>query len=162
MKPTRVRTLLLIALAFALITRALLTVGYSKLPPLPWAAVPALLILAVAEAWLGRDLHARITGREGYKPAQPMFAARMVALAKASSWVAALIGGVAAGFCVYLSGMLDATTPRSDMIVAAVTFGSSLVLAAAALYLEYSCRVPQKSGDDRDDQSTPPQPRWHH
>jgi hypothetical protein len=161
-KPTRVRTLLLIALAFAAITWPLLTVGYSKLPPLPWAFVPALLILAVAEAWIGRDLQARIAGREGYKPAPPMFAARMVALAKASSQVAALIGGVAAGFCIYLSGMLDATTPRNDMIVAAVTFGASLVLAGAALYLEYSCRAPKRAGKDRDDQPAPPQPRWHH
>jgi hypothetical protein len=161
-KPTRVRTLLLIALAFAVITRALLTVGYSKLPPLSWAFVPALLILAVAEAWTGRDLYARITGRAGYKPVSPMFAARMVALAKASSQVAAFIGGVAAGFCIYLSGMLDETTPRNDMIVAAVTFGASLVLAGAALYLEYCCRVPKRSGDDRDEPVPPRQPPWHH
>jgi hypothetical protein len=161
--PTRVRTLLLIALAFAVITRALLTVLYSKLPPLSWAFVPALLILAVAEAWIGRDLQARITGRTGYKPAPPLFAFRMVALAKASSWVAAFIGGVAAGFCIYLSGLLDETTPRNDMIVAAVTFGASLVLAGAALYLEYCCRVPKRSGDDRDDHPAPPrQSPWHH
>lgn len=163
MKPTRVRTLLLIALAFAVITRVLLTALYSRLPPLSWAFVPALLILAVAEAWIGRDLHARITGRAGFKPPPPLFAARMVALAKASSWVAALIAGVAAGFCIYLSGMLSAATPRSDMIVAAVTFGTSLALAGAALYLEYSCRVPKRSDDDRDDQPAPPrQSPWHH
>jgi uncharacterized protein DUF3180 len=162
-KPTRVRTLLLIALVFALITRLLLTELYSKLPPLSWTFVPALLIAAVAETWTGRDLHARITGRTGYKPAPPLFVARMVALAKASSQVAALIAGVAAGFCIYLSGMLDATTPRNDMIVAAVTFGASLVLAVAALYLEYSCRVPKRPDSDREDEPVPPhQPPWHH
>lgn len=163
MKPTRVWTLLLIALVFAVITRVLLTVLYSKLPPLSWTFVPALLIAAVAEAWTGRDLHARITGRAGYKPAPPLFVARMVALAKASSQVAALIAGVAAGFCIYLSGMLNATTPRNDMIVAAVTFGASLVLVVAALYLEYSCRVPKRSDDARDDEPAPPrQSPWHH
>ena len=163
MKPTRVWTLLLIALVFAVITRVLLTVLYSKLPPLSWTFVPALLIAAVAEAWTGRDLHARITGRAGYKPAPPLFVARMVALAKASSQVAALIAGVAAGFCIYLSGMLNATTPRNDMIVAAVTFGASLVLVVAALYLEYSCRVPKRSDDGRDDEPAPPrQSPWHH
>ena len=162
MKPTRVRTLLLIALAFAVITRALLTPLYSRLPPLYWAFVPALLILAAAEAWTGRDLQARIAGRAGDKPVTPLFAARMVALAKASSMVAALIAGVAAGFCIYLSGLLDATTPRDDMIVAAVTFGASLVLAGAALYLEYCCRVPA-SGRDREDEPAPPrQSPWHH
>jgi hypothetical protein len=161
-KPTRVRTLLLIALAFAVITRALLTVGYSKLPPLSWTFLPAMLIFAAAEAWVGRDLQARITGRAGYKPARPLFVVRMVALAKASSQVAAFIGGVAVGFCIYLSGMLNATTPRSDMIVAAGTFGASLLLAGAALYLEYCCRVPQRSGDDRDEPVPPRQPPWHH
>jgi hypothetical protein len=164
-KPTRVWTLLLIALVFAVITRALLTVGYSKLPPLSWGFVPALLILAGAEAWTGHDLNARITGRAGYKPALPMFVARMVALAKASSLVAAFIAGVAAGFCIYLSGMLNETTPRNDMIVAAVTFGSSLLLAMAALYLEYCCRVPQRSDHDHDPDdhpAPPPQSPWHH
>jgi hypothetical protein len=164
-KPTRVRTLLLIALVFTVITRALLTPGYSKLPPLSWAFVPALLIAAVAEAWIGRDLNARITGRTGYKPALPMFVARMAALAKASSLVASFIAGVAAGFCIYLSGMLNETTPRNDMIVATVTFGASLLLVMAALYLEYCCRVPQRSDRDRDrdDQPAPPrQPPWHH
>lgn len=163
MKPTRVRTLLLVALVFAVITRALLTVGYSKLPPLSWTFVPALLIIAAAEAWTGRDLHARIIGRTGYKPAPPQFVVWMVALAKASSLVAALIAGVAAGFCIYLSGMLSATTPRNDMIVAVTAFGASLVLAGAALYLEYSCRAPKRSDDDRDDEPVPPhQPPWHH
>jgi hypothetical protein len=162
-KPTRPRTLLLIAVVCAAITRALLTVGYSKLPPLSWTFVPALLIAAAAEAWTGRDLHARITGRDGYKPAQPLFVARMVALAKASSQVASLIAGVAAGFCVYLSGMLYETTPRSDMIISTVTFGASLALAGAALYLEYSCRIPKRPDRDREDEPVPPrEPPWHH
>jgi hypothetical protein len=162
-KPTRPWTLLLIMVVCAAITRALLTVLYSKLPPLSWTFVPAVLIAAAAEAWTGRDLHARISGRAGYKPAPPLFVARMVALAKASSQVASLIAGVAAGFCIYLSGMLDATTPRSDMIVSSVTFGAALVLVAAALYLEHCCRVPKRPGDDRDDEPVPPrQPPWHH
>jgi hypothetical protein len=162
-KPTQLRTLLLVAVVCAAITRALLTVLYSKLPPLAWTFVPALLIAAVAEAWTGRDLRVRITGGDGYKPAPPLFVARMVALAKASSQVAALIAGVAAGFCIYLSGMLNETTPRSDMIISAVTFGASIALVAAALYLENSCRVPKRPNHDRDDEPVPPrEPPWHH
>jgi len=158
MKPTRVRALLLTGVLAAGVTWALLTVIYAKLPPLTWTGVPALLIAAGAEAWTGRDLRARIQGRPGVRPAPPLFVARMVALAKASSQVAALLAGVSAGFGIYLSGMLDASTPRNDLITASVTFGSSLVLLAAALYLEYCCRVPKNPDRDREDEPAPPPP----
>ena len=163
MKPTRARTLLLIIVLTAAVTWALLTVIYSKLPPLTWTGVPALLLAAAAEAWIGRDLRARIAGRPGTKPAPPLFVARMVALAKASSLVAALLAGVSAGFIVYLPGLLGASTPRSDMITASVAFGSSLILLAAALYLEYCCRVPKNQDRGRDDAPAPPPPSpFHH
>jgi Protein of unknown function (DUF3180) len=160
MRPTRVRTLVLVGVIAAGVKWALLTVVYSDLPPLSWTGVPALLIAAGAEAWMGRDLRARITGRRGTKPAPPLFVARMVALAKASSLAAALLAGVAAGFAGYLSGMLSATTPRNDMITASVLFGSSLVLLAAALFLEYCCRVPKNP--DREDEPSPPRPSPFH
>ena len=163
MKPTRARTLVLIIVLTAAVTWALLTVVYSKLPPLTWTGVPALLLAAAAEAWTGRDLRARIAGRPGSKPAPPLFVARMVALAKASSLVAALLAGVSAGFIVYLPGLLGASTPRSDMITASVAFGSSLILLAAALYLEYCCRVPKNPDRGRDDAPAPPPPSpFHH
>ena len=62
MKPTRARTLLLIIVLAAAVTWALLDAVYASLPPLTWTGVPALLIAAGAEAWLGRDLRARIQG----------------------------------------------------------------------------------------------------
>jgi Protein of unknown function (DUF3180) len=155
-KPTRARTLLIVGVLAALLTWALLSVLYTRLPPLGWTGVPALLIAAGAEAWTGRDLRARIQGRPGAKPAPPLFVARMVALAKASSLAAALLAGLSAGFAIYLSTMLDAQTPRNDMVTAGVSFGSSLVLLAAALYLEYCCRVPRRPDRDRDDEPAPP------
>ncbi len=162
MRPTKAWTLVLVGAVAAAVTWALLIVVYSKLPPLTWTGVPALLIAAGAEAWAGRDLRRRIQGRPGIKPAPPLFVARMVALAKASSLTAALLAGVSAGFAIYLSGMLDATTPRHDMITASVSFGSSLVLVAAALYLEYCCRVPRRPDRDRDDEPAPPPPSPFH
>jgi hypothetical protein len=161
-RPTRPRTLLLVGVLAAAVTWALLTVLYSKLPPLTWTGVPALLIAAGAEAWTGRDLRARILGESGTKPVPPLFVARMVALAKASSLAAALLAGVSAGFAFYLSGMLDATTPRNDLITASLSFGSSLVLLAAALFLEYCCRVPKNPNQDRDDEPAPPRPSPFH
>jgi len=161
--PTKLRTLLLTGVVAAAVTWALLTVVYGDLPPLTWTLTPALLIAAGAEAWAGRDLRARIRGRGGARPAPPLFVARIVALAKASSQTAALIAGVCAGFAGYLSGKLDAPTPRADLIDASLSFGASLVLLAAALFLEYCCRIP--GGPDRgrdDDQEPPPRPDHFH
>ena len=142
MKPTRVSTLVIIAVVCAAAGWLLLRAVYTKLPPLPWTGVPALLIAAAAEAWMGRDIKARIVGRPGSKPVEPLFASRMVALARASSVAAAIIAGLAAGFAFYLAGSLNASTPRQDALTAVITFVAAIVLACAALYLEYCCRVP--------------------
>ena len=159
MKPTRISTLVIIAAVCAAAGWVLLRSVYAKLPPLPWTGVPALLIAAVAEAWTGRDLRARIAGssRRGsgqgargsgpgardLKPPAPLFVSRMVALAKASAVAAAIIAGFAAGFDFYLAGSLTASVPREDALTAVITFVAAVVLACAALYLENSCRVPE-------------------
>ncbi len=144
MKPTRISTLVIIAVVCAAAGWLLLRSVYAKLPPLPWTGVPALLIAAVAEAWTGRDLRARISGRrQGLKPVAPLFVTRMVALAKATSVAAAIIAGFTAGFDFYLAGSLNASTPREDALTAAITFAAAVLLACAALYLENSCRVPE-------------------
>ncbi len=155
MKPTRPWTLGLVIAAAAAVTWAVLTAVYASLPPLTWTGVPALLIAAAAEAWAGRDLRARIAGRRGARPAPPLFVARIVALAKASSQTAALLAGICAGFMIYLAGRANAPTPQGDLLVASLSFGSCLVLLAAALFLEYCCRVP---GDPGDVEEVPPPP----
>ena len=164
MKPTRISTLVIIAVVCAAVGWVLLRAVYAKLPPLPWTGVPALLIAAAAEAWTGRDLRARIAGppRRGsgqgagrgsgqgagrdLKPPAPLFVSRMVALAKASSVAAAIIAGFAAGFDFYLAGSLTASVPREDALTAVFTFVAAVLLGCAALYLENSCRVPEDPG----------------
>ena len=159
MKPTRISTLVIIAVICAAAGWLLLRAVYAKLPPLPWTGVPALLIAAAAEAWTGRDLRARIAGppRRGsgqgargsgqgardLKPPAPLFVSRMVALAKASAVAAAIIAGLAAGFDFYLAGSLNASVPREDALTAVITFVAAVLLGCAALYLENSCRVPE-------------------
>jgi hypothetical protein len=158
-KPTRISTLVIIAVVCAAAGWVLLRAVYAKLPPLPWTGVPALLIAAVAEAWTGRDLRMRIAGthRRGsgqgargsgqgardLKPPAPLFVSRMVALAKASAVAAAIIAGFAAGFDFYLAGSLTASVPRADALTAVITFVAAVLLGCAALYLENSCRVPE-------------------
>ena len=159
MKPTRVSVLVIIAALCAVAGWLLLRGVYAKLPPLPWTGVPALLIAAMAEAWTGRDLRARIAARRGsgqragrdLKPPAPLFVSRMVALAKASSVAAAIIAGFAAGFDFYLAGSLNASVPREDALTAVITFVAAVVLACAALYLENSCRVPADPGEPEPD-----------
>ena len=156
MKPTRTRTLLLIIVLAAAVTWAVLDAVYASLPPLTWTGVPALLIAAGVEAWAGRDLRARIQGKRGARPAPPLFVAWIVALAKASSQTAALLAGICAGFMIYLSGMASAPTPRADLVDASLSFGACLVLLAAAMFLEYCCRVPRNPEDDNDQVPPPP------
>jgi hypothetical protein len=159
MKPTRSSTLVVVAVIVALAVWLLLHPVYQRLPPLPWTPVPALLLAAAVEAWTGRDLRARIAGRRGgsqTKPADPLVVSRMVALAKASSLVGAAVAGAAAGFDIYLSGSLNAAVPRQDALTALLTFASAILLACAALFLEYCCRVPDTPGRDQDDGSVPP------
>lgn len=157
MKPVSTRLLLLVTAFFAAVTWAALHAIYADLPPLSWTGVPALLIAAALEAWAGRDLKARIRGRAGYKPVPALFVARMVVLAKASAYAAGVLAGICLGFVIYLFGLLQAETPRADMITAGVTFGSAIILLLAALYLENSCRIPEEDDRDQDDEPAPPQ-----
>src|SRR5262245_39232954 len=140
MNPTRVRTLVIVAAVCALVGWLLLRQTSSSLPPLPWTGVPALLLLAAAEAWSGRSLRSRLQGRG--KPIPPIAVARMAALAKATSLAAAFVGGFAAGFLLYVASSLGKAAYRADAYVSAATFGAAVVLILAALYLEYGCRVP--------------------
>ena len=155
MRPTRTSTLAVVAVVCAVAAWLALRSVYERLPPLPWTGVPALLVAALAEAWTGRDVRARIARQRGAKPVAPLFVSRMVALAKASSLAASAIAGLAAGFIIYLSGSLSAAVPRQDAVTAALTLASAVVLACAALYLEYCCRVPDAPDRDRTDQAAP-------
>jgi hypothetical protein len=146
MTPTRLRTLFLLTVAVAVVSWLLLRAVYTSLPSFPWTMLPALIIAAGGEAITARGLRARILGRPGTKPVPSLQVARMVALAKASSLAAALIGGVAAGFAGAAAGSLPAHAAGHDVFVSTCTFGGSVLLAVAALYLEYCCRIPE----DRD------------
>jgi hypothetical protein len=156
MTPTRVRTLVIIAVVAAAVSWLLLRPTYSVLPPLPWTGVPALLLLAAGEAWSGRSLRARLRGRG--KPVHPIAVARMAALAKATSLAAALIGGLAAGLLLFVAGSLDKSAYRADAYASAGTLVSALVLVLAALYLENSCRVPTTDDQAGQPPDTPSQP----
>jgi preprotein translocase subunit SecG len=143
MSPTRPWTLIAVAAVCAAIAWLVVRATFATLPRLPWTAVIAMLVLAIAEAWSGRNLQARILGRRGDKPLAPIAVARMVALAKASSLGAAAFGGLGVGVLAYTANSLDKTMPRADSITAGLWVAAAIVLVAAALYLEHCCRAPK-------------------
>jgi hypothetical protein len=147
--PTRPRTLVAVAVICAAAAWLAVRASFAGLPPLPWTAIPALLLLAFGEVLIGRNLAARRRGRRGGKPLEPMAVARLAALAKASSVVAAIFGGSAAGFASYVLGSLDKSVPRHDAVAAAATLAAAAALLAAALYLEQSCRAPRPPDTDQ-------------
>ncbi len=155
MTPTRIPVLVVTAVLSALVSWLILRSVYASLPPLPWTAAVAMLLLAIAEALSGRNLRARIRGGPGVKPIAPLAAVRMAALAKASSHAAAVVGGLAAGALVYLTSSLSKSAPRSDAITSGGTFVAAVALVLAALYLEQSCRVPSDDDQDADRQRAP-------
>lgn len=163
MTPTRIRYLVTLAVVCAAAAWLLLLHLYASLPPLPWTPVLTLLLLAVVEARAGYLIKGRISGnrRPGAgdlplrwarpRPLHPIAIARTVAIAKASSLAAAVIGGIAVGFVLDLVRSLSQPTSRQDTFTALGILTGSVILAAAAVYLERSCRVPPSGELERDE-----------
>jgi hypothetical protein len=148
--PTRPALLLAIAAVVAALVWGVLQLAYVSLPPLPWTAVPTLLLLALGEIVTAVNTRARIQRKPRTRPVEPLVVARFVALAKASAYTAAVLAGVFGGFVAYLSSSLDKNTPRQDFTVSVASAVAALVLVGAALFLEHACRVP-KGPDDEDE-----------
>ncbi|XRQ06536.1 DUF3180 domain-containing protein [Actinomadura welshii] len=155
MRPSRPLFLVALVIVVAVVTWAVLRSTYMSLPPLPWTAVPTLLLLALGEGFAGVNVLRRLRRKPGEayrrepgrkpppKPLEPMAVARLAALGKASAHSAAVIAGVFAGFAVTLASSLDKATPRHDFFVSGGTFLAAAALVGAAVFLEYACRVPK-------------------
>jgi Protein of unknown function (DUF3180) len=150
MQPTKFWSLLVIGGVCAVVAWLTVWATFANLPPLPWTAVPAFVLLAVAELLLGRNLRTRLAGRGDVKPVQPIVVPRIVALAKASSAAAAAFCGLALGMVIYAVGSLGKPVPRHDVLAAGFTAVAAFWLAVAALYLERSCRAPEPPSDSDD------------
>ncbi len=143
MKPTRLTVIAAIVIGAAAVTWVVVSFLYTSLPLLPWSMVPSLLLLALGELYTAFFTRARIQRKPDTKPIEPLVAARLAALAKASSHAAAVLAGVFGGMVIYLASSLDKRTPRHDFFVSGATVLACLALIVAALFLEYSCRVPK-------------------
>lgn len=148
--PTRIRDLIAYAAAVTLISWLAMRQWYGDLPRLRWFVPLSLALLAIAEVLAANQLRDRIRHRPGALPVQPLVAARMLALAKASAVVGAVMVGIWAGLLVYVVprlGQLNAA--GNDTVVGAIGVVAAVALTAAALWLEYCCRTPAPPDGDR-------------
>jgi hypothetical protein len=150
MTPTKVSTLGLFALvAFAggYATAKLFDVAVNRNLPLPWS-LPALMAILSLSIWLwARGTKARLEGRPGTKPIDPLIVARSAAIAMATSRTGALVGGFVVGVILALLGGWDVPYVREQIASAALATFFSGCAVAAGLYLERICRVPPESTD---------------
>lgn len=150
MGPTRISTLVVAALAAAAAAWLLISgIYYSGIPPLPWLPVVTLAALAVLEGYAAVNTRSRIDRKPGRESVNPLMVARFVVLAKASSLVGAIFTGGYAG----LTGWLFVQTTRAaaeDRPAAVAGLLAALALVAAALWLERSCRVPERPDDEQE------------
>jgi FtsH-binding integral membrane protein len=147
-KPTRYPVLAVALIVAAALSWAVVRFLYTSLPLLPWTMVPSLLLLALGELYTALVTRARIQRRPGTKPVEPLVAARLAALAKASAHAAAALAGVFGGMMIYLASSLDKPTPRRDFWVSGGTTLAAITLIVAALVLEHACRVPKGPEDE--------------
>src|SRR5258708_13968918 len=121
MQPTKPWSLLAIAAVSAAVGWIVVKFTFSNLAPLPWTAVPALLLLAIGEYMFGRNLGPRLHGQPGAKPIQPMAVPRVVALAKASSAAGAAIGGPPPRFLLFTISPLPTPVPEHPTVASPPT-----------------------------------------
>lgn len=157
LRPTSISVLIVAALAAAAAGWLLISWAYSGLPALPWSPVIVLAVLAVAEGLLAQNTSARIQRKRGTLPVDPLAVARYAALAKASSLVGALSAGFSMGLLVWLAMEQAPDTVHDDIPAAAGGVVTGLMLVGAALWLERSCRIPDRpdaKDEDDSDRST--------
>lgn len=147
MRPTRLWLLVGLALVAGGLAYWVTRSYYANVQSPPRYAPLWLLLLALAEGYTASMTRARLNGRAGTRPPNPLVVARSAALAKASSPVGALAFGAYAGFLVHVA-RINSPQATSDTRTAALGLGCSLGLVVAALMLERDCRVKSPPEDE--------------
>lgn len=117
-------------------------------PTVPWAAPLVLFFLAAVlgeRAWSTyQNLH------RDRRTIHSAFAVKLLALAKASALVGALIAGTYLGYALSFADSLDAALPRERFVRSLVAVVAAALVVTAALLLERACEVPKDSDDSPD------------
>jgi len=151
LRPTNPATLIVAGLVSAATAWFVISTWYGDMPALPWVPALTLGLLALAELVLANNTRARIARKPGRPPVEALLVARYVVLAKASSLAGSIFAGFTGGLLLWLLiERVRLTAAANDLPPAIGAFVTSLMLIAAALWLEYACRVP-KPPDDKDE-----------
>lgn len=152
LRPTSVAMLAVAAVVAGVGGWVLFGKFYSDLPRLSVIPALTLLVLSVVESIAAGSTRARINRRPGTEPINPLAVARYVLVAKASAAAGALFTGAYGGVLLWVwtrRGELAAA--GADVLPAALGWVFSVLLTAAALWLEYSCRIPRRPDEDSPD-----------
>jgi hypothetical protein len=147
MRPTRRRDLVLAVLLAGVIAYVVTRHSYADLPSPTLYSLLWVALLAIAELYIALVTRSRLAGHHGTRPINPLVVARTAALAKATSVVGALAMGAYAGFFGWVI-QLESTTATRDTRTAGIGIGLSVLLVAAASFLEHVCRVPHDPDDE--------------
>jgi hypothetical protein len=147
-KPTRPAVLVALAVLAAAASYLLVSNFYADLPSLPLYGPVFLVVLAAAEGYTASTTAARLAGRPRTQPIHPITVARIAALAKSTSPVAAVFAGGYAGFLGYVA-QLDGPHAAADLRASVAGLVASGLLAGAALAMEHVCRVKRPPAEDR-------------
>ncbi|GIE05843.1 DUF3180 domain-containing protein [Paractinoplanes durhamensis] len=154
LRPTSTSVLIVAGLGAAALGWLLLSFTYQSLPELPWSPVVVLFVLAIAEGLLAQNTGARIQRKPGTLPVDPLAVARYAALAKASSLVGALSAGFSAGLLAWLA-MEPTEAAHNDLLPTGTGLVGAAALIGMALWLERSCRIPEKPDSKDEDEAEP-------
>jgi len=142
---------------------ALLVDGQGRpLPEVPSSAPSVLGLFAAILLALALSTRARLRAwrerRPGAKPMDPLSIARYGVLARASSPVGAGVVGLYGGYAIFLMPGLDQSGHHELMQGSVLAVAAGAAVAAAALFLERVCRLPD---DGVTDPGNLPRPRDH-
>jgi hypothetical protein len=147
MRRTSVRTLLLVAVATAVVgwfVVRLLQGRGTHLPAVPWLVDVAVVALAAAVFWAGWTVRAYQRGKRPSLDA--IRAARTFVLAKAAALTGALLAGWYGAQVLVALPDLSIEAQRDRAVAAGVAVACAVLLAVVGLVAERFCQLPP---DDR-------------
>jgi len=150
--PTRIRLLVALAVLAGSIGWAvavLVDKQSGRAVPIPWLAAVTLWFLAIAVFIWTLLARPRLKRKPGHRPMAPLVAARTAALAMAGSRTGSLVAGFYAGICFGTIPSRATEAGSSTLWISLASALGAIALAAAALWLEHSCRLPT-DGDSSD------------